>query len=193
MENDLNPLTGTQGMLLADQTREQFLHFLNTFYKTRESSPDDLEPYYFQSVRDMCLARDGILNIDFGDVLHHGQGLADTIRTHFYTVEAGLRAAVRAFVNSVEGANLEDADSNADFYIKFFNLPEREKLRCTEWTCTCGQADCLWSPLMFCYAPCTGTSRSRRSGTCPASVGRSPARARSAQSSTMAPSSATHA
>ena len=130
MDNDFTPITGTQGMLLADNTREQFLHFLNTFYKTRENSPDDLEPYYFQSVRDMCIARDGILNIDFGDVLQHGQGLADTIRTHFYTVEGGLRAAVKTFVNSVDGANLEDTDSNSDFYIKCFNLPEREKRRC---------------------------------------------------------------
>lgn len=121
-------MMGTQGMLLASNTSQQFLNFLNTFYKLREN-PDDLEPYYFQTVRDMVLARDGILHIDFADILLFGQGLADTIRTHYFTVEAGLRSAVKAFVTSVEGANVEDTDGNSDYYIKFFNLPEREKLR----------------------------------------------------------------
>ena len=133
-------VTDTQGQTIAQRTGAQFLEFLNTFYKPRDNAPmaedDAQEPYYVQTVRDMGLARDGVLHIDFGDVLAHGQGLADAIRTNYYGCESALRGAVRTFVQSVDEAMGEDADGNhAEYYIKFINLPEKEKLRCAHGGC----------------------------------------------------------
>jgi DNA replication licensing factor MCM6 len=124
----------SRNMELEDLVEAEFLSFLKTFQKPGSLSSASLGEeefsHYAQVVRDMGVVGNGILHIDFEDVLYFGQGLADAIRHKYYTMEVRLRKAAKVFVGEIDKSLTTDGEGNdADMYLKFFNLPEQERLR----------------------------------------------------------------
>ncbi|GAX75585.1 hypothetical protein CEUSTIGMA_g3029.t1 [Chlamydomonas eustigma] len=130
----INDHVQTRNPTFEDLVEAEFLSFLKTFQKpgpiTSASPREEENSHYAQVVRDMGVVGNGILHIDFEDLLYFGQGLADAIRHKYYTVEIRLRKAAKTFVEEIDNSLATDGEGNdAEIYLKFFNLPEQERLR----------------------------------------------------------------
>ncbi|KAI9091287.1 MCM2/3/5 family-domain-containing protein [Phlyctochytrium arcticum] len=129
----------------AEQVREEFERFLNTF-----KDPETQQLYYVQQVKYLSKAELTTVYVDFEHIIQIDEMLARTIQNQYYRMEPYLHKAVQNVVRQHDPEYLKvkvgnyalENGSLREFWIGWYGVPAVKRLRELKMDCL-GQLTCL--------------------------------------------------